>query len=86
MINQDSTLKKESHLVIFVDGNNKQSAHEVTQDTERVLINSIGVERLLNKWQGGAGCPPNDTSVGCILSLFLKNRRSAKILMILQIC
>ena len=38
MINQDSTLEKESHLAIYVDGNDKQSAHDVARDAERVLM------------------------------------------------
>ena len=58
MINQDSTLEKESHLAIYVDGNDKLSAHDVARDAERVLIRSIGVDRLLNKRQGGQGRPP----------------------------
>jgi hypothetical protein len=31
MINQDSTLEKESHLAIYVDGNDKQYAHDVAR-------------------------------------------------------
>jgi len=39
IIKADSTLEKESHLAIYVDGNDKQSAHDVARDAERELIN-----------------------------------------------
>ena len=79
MIKEDSTLEKDSHLAIYVDGNDGQSAHDVARDAERVLIRSIGVERLLNERQGGA---PHLTNLLVVFSsLFLKNRRSAKLLL-----
>ena len=48
MIKEDSTLEKDSHLAIYVDGNDGQSAHDVARDAERVLIRNIGLNRLLN--------------------------------------
>jgi hypothetical protein len=49
MINQDSTLEKESHLAIYVDGNNGQSAHDVARDAERVLIDSISIKGVFKE-------------------------------------
>ena len=82
MIDQDWTLEKESHLAIYVDGNdeNGQSAHDVARDAERVLIDSIGVERLLNERRGGAGRPPLDTSVGGIFIIVFKEQKKRKAL------
>jgi len=52
---EDSTLVKDYHLAIYVDGSDGQSAHDLARDAERVLIRSIGLDRLLNKRHGGAG-------------------------------
>ena len=80
MINQDSTLEKESHLAIYVDGNDKLSAHDVARDAERVLIRSIGVDRLLNKRQGGQGRPPLNKSIGGIFIIVFKEQKKRKAL------
>ena len=74
--------------MIYVDGNdeNGQSAHDVARDAERVLIDSIGVERLLSIKIGLALDAVQMTHLLVVFSsLFLKNRRSAKLLMIFQI-
>ncbi len=76
----DSTLEKESHLAIYVDGNDKLSAHDVARDAERVLIRSIGVDRLLNKRNGGQGRPPHDKSVGGIFIIVFKEQKKRKAL------
>ena len=80
IIKADSTLEKESHLAIYVDGNDKQSAHDVARDAERELINSIGVDRLLNKRRGGAGRPPLNKSVGGIFIIVFKEQKKRKAL------
>ena len=76
----NSTLEKESHLAIYVDGNDKLSAHDVARDAERVLIRSIGVDRLLNKRNGGQGRPPHDKSVGGIFIIVFKEQKKRKAL------
>ena len=76
----DSTLEKESHLAIYVDGNDKLSAHDVARDAERVLIRSIGVDRLLNKRNGGQGRPPHNKSVGGIFIIVFKEQKKRKAL------
>ena len=76
----DSTLEKESHLAIYVDGNDKLSAHDVARDAERVLIRSIGVDRLLNKRQGGQGRPPLNKSIGGIFIIVFKEQKKRKAL------
>jgi hypothetical protein len=78
MIKADSTLEKDSHLAIYVDGNDGQSAHDVARDAERVLIDSIGVERLLNERRGGAGRHPFDKSVGGIFIIVFKEPKKRK--------
>jgi hypothetical protein len=83
MIKEDSTLEKDSHLAIYVDGNDGQSAHDVARDAERVLIRSIGVERLLNERQGGAGRPPLNKSVGGIFIIVFKEQKKRKALAVL---
>ena len=81
MIAEDSTLVKDSHLAIYVDGNDGQSAHDVARDAERVLIDSIGVDRLLNKRRGGAGRPPLGKYVGGIfIIVFIKEQKKHKAL------
>ena len=80
IIKADSTLEKDSHLAIYVDGHDGQSAHDVARDAERVLIDSIGVERLLNERRGGAGRPPLDTSVGGIFIIVFKEQKKRKAL------
>ena len=76
----NSTLEKESHLAIYVDGNDKLSAHDVARDAERVLIRSIGVDRLLNKRNGGQGRPPHNKSVGGIFIIVFKEQKKRKAL------
>ena len=80
ILEANSTLEKESHLAIYVDGNDKLSAHDVARDAERVLIDSIGVDRLLNKRQGGAGRPPLNKSVGGIFIIVFKEQKKRKAL------
>ena len=80
MIAEDSTLVKDSHLAIYVDGNDGQSAHDVARDAERVLIDSIGVDRLLNKRNGGQGRPPHNKSVGGIFIIVFKEQKKRKAL------
>ena len=80
IIEADSTLEKESHLAIYVDGNDKLSAHDVARDAERVLIRSIGVDRLLNKRQGGQGRPPLNKSIGGIFIIVFKEQKKRKAL------
>ena len=80
IIEADSTLEKESHLAIYVDGNDKLSAHDVARDAERVLIRSIGVDRLLNKRNGGQGRPPHNKSVGGIFIIVFKEQKKRKAL------
>jgi hypothetical protein len=49
MIKADSTLEKDSHLAIYVDGNDGQSAHDVARDAERVLIDSISIKGVFKE-------------------------------------
>ena len=49
--------KTQLWFMIFVVGSDGQSAYDVAQDAERVLIRSIGLDRLLNKRHGDPGRP-----------------------------
>jgi hypothetical protein len=80
IIKENSTLEKDFHLAIYVDGTDEESAHDVARDAERVLINSIGVDRLLNKRRGGAGRPPLNKSVGGIFIIVFKEQKKRKAL------
>jgi len=72
---EDSTLVKDYHLAFYVDGSDGQSAHDVARDAERVLIRKIGLDRLLNKRNGGAGRPPRNKSVGGIFIIVIKTQK-----------
>ena len=55
----------EPHMLITSDRFHV-SAHATARDAERFLINLIGLNSLLNSRKGGAGCEPNDTSIGAV--------------------
>ena len=55
-------------------GEMHDSAHKLTtaRDVERLLINKIGLARLLNSRKGGAGRIPKDTSIGAVFIMVCK--------------
>ena len=53
--------------VAYVDADDMHnSAHATARDVERLLINQIGVARLLNSRKGSAGRIPKDTSIRAV--------------------
>ena len=66
------TTKVEQH-VAYVDADEMHnSAHATARDVERLLINKIGLARLLNSRKGGAGRIPKDTSIGAVFIMVCK--------------
>ena len=45
------------------------TAHDIARDVERYYIKKIGVPRLMNARDGGAGRNPHDKSVGGVFLL-----------------
>ena len=45
MITEDSTLEKDYHLAIYVDGSDGQSTHDVAQDAEAQTCYELQAEQ-----------------------------------------
>ena len=66
------TTKVEQHVAYVEADEMHNSAHATARDVERLLINKIGLARLLNSRKGGAGRTPKDTSIGAVFIIVCK--------------
>ena len=67
LIKNGMITKKVAQYIAYVECDGfHDSAHATARDAEMLLIRLMGLANLLNKCHGGAGCVPNDTSIGAV--------------------